>query len=179
MDRSDDPDSLYGLALALLAQGKAEEAAGALVELLDRPTVGPEVYLQLARAQALLGNSRGELAALEQGLGVHPDSPELLVAHGDARRREGDLDRARTLYSRALAVAGPGETRVKRALWTRESACRPGTAASPLRIGPGVDHYLRPDDLESWPGPAELSAEPWVPWKELLDWVLGPGAVHE
>jgi predicted Zn-dependent protease len=142
--RGSRPEALFDLALSCLARGRPEEAAGALVELLEQDVNRPEVLLLLARAQEAAGNGGGRTSALTAARSGHPTSALVAIALARALVDGGEPDRSIPLLeeaSRALA-AGPGA--LESSVWGLLAGLRRSPSddgAGRVVIGIGRDHY--------------------------------------
>lgn len=123
----------YNMGLALLVAGEAEAARGALARAgedhgaaraawysLDSqagaetgtkiPRIAAEDAAQLWRDLGLLLERRNRMAAaagcFETAVALCPADDENVTCLGDSRRRQGQLDAARTAYAQALHLSG-------------------------------------------------------------------------
>jgi predicted ATPase/DNA-binding SARP family transcriptional activator len=111
--------SLTGLAEVALARGRPAEAIKALEEArgcTSEEFAGPwgeAMRIQLGRARARLGDADGARAEFGRGVAVaartgnRDDEATGYVELSELARADGDLDKARGLLERALAIAEP------------------------------------------------------------------------
>jgi tetratricopeptide (TPR) repeat protein len=102
-----DPLPAQMLGTLLFELGSTEAArdvlAGGIARATDR-TPAPLHYLKLSEAYSALNQSDPARQALTDGLRVHPDSPDLLHAHGNLLKAKGETARAEEAYRRALEL---------------------------------------------------------------------------
>lgn len=103
-----DPLAYQLLGTLLLEAGAAGHAREVLADGVARAVdaiPAPLHYLKLSEADRIL--NRPELArqALVDGLTRHPDSPELLHAHGNQLKADGRIEAAAAAYRRALELS--------------------------------------------------------------------------
>lgn len=130
--RPDLPDTWFNLALMRRGAGRPVEALDAYAEALRRGVSGPE-EVHLNRAVILsddLGRSDQAEAELRQALALRPDYLPALLNLGNLHEDRGEREEARSVYRRALDIAGPGETTLP--LARLANATKFETAADPL-----------------------------------------------
>ena len=106
LDRPDDPDLLIGLADALIALARGEEAlevAGWLVAIAPGNGDG---LASRARARQLTGDIDGARADAEEAARRLPGRADLLMLVGSIAREGSDRDAAREAYRAALQLDG-------------------------------------------------------------------------
>lgn len=98
-----DPEVQMGRAEFLLAEGRARQA----LPHARRATASgaPEAFLLQGILEDATSNPRGAVLAIQRGLGIAPNDPDLLDALGTAWRHAGDPVRSAKAYQAALAVA--------------------------------------------------------------------------
>jgi len=111
--RTDYPDPVAE-ADALIAAGKAAEAAANLQHLLAQGRGGILMRLALARALSASGDHSAALECVRDTATLAPDLPSVAIALGDVLLRSGHLPTAIGEYQRALRIdPDSGETRLK------------------------------------------------------------------
>jgi len=101
-----DPLPAEMLGTLLLELGSAAAARDILANGIARAasTPAPLHYFNLSEACRALQQSEPAHRALTDGLRVHPDSPDLLHAHGNLLKADGRIGEAAAAYRRALEV---------------------------------------------------------------------------
>lgn len=94
----------FGEALALLQEGRPEEAVFRLRHAHSLAPASADITAALGFALAQLGRARDAAACYRQALAFDPLHPAALCNLGELARGEGDFARARELLSAALSV---------------------------------------------------------------------------
>jgi tetratricopeptide (TPR) repeat protein len=101
----EQPEALRLLGVALRAQGRNEEAAGALEKLIQQQPRSAAAQFQHGLALADLGKSDGAIAALRQAVHFDPRHPQAWRALGDQFTLAGDVERAQESYARHIKAS--------------------------------------------------------------------------
>ena len=91
------------VALQLMQMDRVSEAIALLRTATERFPLMAKLWLDLAEGYRLSLDRAGEIAALTQAVDVRPDWLIPLRRLADAYEREGELDKARQLFERAVA----------------------------------------------------------------------------
>ncbi len=93
--------------MAALSRRDGVAARATLERAISLGWPGAPVWLALASANRLLGDSPARRSALEQAIKLAPTNARVLLAAGEYFEESSDLARARILYQSALRVLGP------------------------------------------------------------------------
>lgn len=91
-------------AARLLQEGRAEEAAAACAEILDRDAAHPLALHLQGLALSRLGRTQDASAVLRRAVAAAPERPASHVALGNALRKGGDNAGARAAFDAALGL---------------------------------------------------------------------------
>jgi len=101
-----DPFVLFNLGWIAIDRGESRTALGYLRASLaassPRDSIVRKIYVLIARAYRMLGDSDSALRACEAGREFEPDDAELLFREGLLRRERGELDAAESCWRRIL-----------------------------------------------------------------------------
>jgi aspartyl/asparaginyl beta-hydroxylase (cupin superfamily) len=97
-----DAASVSQAALTALARGEAEKARDLLEQVVAAKRADGAVWLALAHARGLLGDTPGRGAAIDQALALDRNDLRALLAKGDLFAESGDARGASSFYSAAL-----------------------------------------------------------------------------
>ena|GEM_PF-641750 len=183
-------EALYGLALVHLRNGKADEAEACLAGLLEKRRGGADVLIQMARAQELRKNHEGECDLLAEAQALYPDSPIVLAALADAVLARGRFEEADRLYLTCVDRLSAGPAGARSRVFSRLASMsyvseKPfgDTLRDPpgyyISVGVGRNYYhCDGPDRRTGCTLANETDEPWIPWTELFDQVLGPDGME-
>ena len=97
-----DVAALVQAAMAALAKGEAERARDLLEQVIVAKRADASIWLAMAHARAILGDTIGKLAAIDEALALQPNELRALIAKADHLASEGDKSGASAFYSAAL-----------------------------------------------------------------------------
>ena len=99
-----DPSVQAGQALALLQQGKLQEAEAAYRELIDGGVANEITYGNLAAICGMTGRYEETIELLKKTLDINPNNPENLNNLGAVYKEQGDLTAAIASYNKVLLL---------------------------------------------------------------------------
>jgi len=106
-----DPQSLNAAGVRLLDAGEAAAAADMFMRALAHDSRAPALWLNLAKAQRLLGDDEGERASLDAALAIDGRHLMALIRKAQLLERTGELPAAARMWGGANAVAPPRDQR--------------------------------------------------------------------
>lgn len=101
------------------AQSNMAEAAAYFEEAIQTSPASAEAYAGLANASVALQDFGRAAEALEHLATLQPKNPTILLSLGDVVLRDGDPEKARLYWQRALDLTAPGDANLRRALESR------------------------------------------------------------
>jgi predicted Zn-dependent protease len=129
----------YGLALALAADRRFDEAAKLLHDLIADGGEHPSYLLALARAEQGSGAHRSSLARFEQLLRLYPDHRPARLHYAEALIAAGDPQKAYHLLSRTLPSSDP------QLYWILARAAAEAKLGAEPQLAMAEHYYLRGD----------------------------------
>ena len=106
---ADDPQTLNAEGVRALDGGDAATAATLFARAAAADPTAPPLWLNLAKAQRLLGDDAGERRSLDRALAIDAVHFMALVRKAELLERLGELPEASKTWGGALAVAPPTE----------------------------------------------------------------------
>ncbi len=106
---ADDPQQLNALGVRALNDGDAATAAPLFARAAAADPQAIALWINLAKAQRLLGDDAGELRSLDKALAIDGLHLMALVRKAELHERLGEMPQASRNWSGALAVAPPFE----------------------------------------------------------------------
>jgi tetratricopeptide (TPR) repeat protein len=107
---------------AAAGKGRFEDAVSAYYEKAIALLPGnPEAYADKAIASVQFREYRGAAEALERLASIQPRNPTVYLSLGDVEYQQGDAEKARRNWQRALDLAGDGNADLRNAINTRLS----------------------------------------------------------
>jgi tetratricopeptide (TPR) repeat protein len=100
----DDPGAALGEIRALLALGRATDAAPLADELARRVPADPEVLVASARVRLAVGDPAGALESINQARSLAPERADLLHLQAQVSARQGDHAAALAAFNAALRL---------------------------------------------------------------------------
>jgi len=110
-ERPGDPFVLFNIGWAAIDRNDPKRALGYLRASLavstPRDSIVRKIYVLIARAYQMLGDSASALAACQAGREVEPDDAELLFREGLIRHERGDAAGAEACWRQILSLSRP------------------------------------------------------------------------
>ena len=118
----------HALAVALLEQGRHDDAISLMEGWQDEMPYSPEAAVELAWVQRQTGDLETAQAQLQHALEISPRHPEATAALGEVYELQGRNDRALAMYGRSLRSNNPQPLVAGRMAYLRAANAQPGAA---------------------------------------------------
>lgn len=105
IDHSADPLELNRIGMRALESGDAAAARAHFEQAVALDSEATPLWMNLAKAQRLLGDDAGEAASLDQALATDQRHFMALVRRAELHERRGELGRARARWGGVIALA--------------------------------------------------------------------------